>query len=74
VLVDTDGDGLCDAEDTPTCLGDFDNNGTIASSDLLFLLSQFGCQSDCSADLNGDGVVETSDFLLMFSIYGTDCQ
>ncbi|MBI1266281.1 MAG: hypothetical protein GC193_02495 [Cryomorphaceae bacterium] len=75
ILVDTDGDGICDAEDTPpTCLGDFDANGTIASADLLFFISQYGCQSECTGDLNNDGVVDTSDILIMFSLYGADCQ
>ena len=73
VLVDSDGDGICDAEDSPTCLGDFDDNGSVTSSDFLFLIGQYGCISNCPGDLTGDDEVDTNDFLLMFSLYGTDC-
>ncbi|MCH2197343.1 MAG: T9SS type A sorting domain-containing protein [Flavobacteriales bacterium] len=39
------------------CLGDFDDNGTRDTSDLLLFLSQLNCTSKCIADLNGDGEV-----------------
>lgn len=55
------------------CLGDFNNDGTVNTQDLLILLSQFGCSSDCQADLNGDDVVNTLDLLVFLAFFGLDC-
>ncbi|MFM1933029.1 MAG: hypothetical protein RL226_2332 [Bacteroidota bacterium] len=73
VLVDSDGDGICDAEDTNVCQGDIDGDGYVASGDLLLLLANFGCTNNCSADIDFDGSVGASDFLLLLSLYGSQC-
>jgi hypothetical protein len=73
VLIDSDGDGICDADDV--CLGDFDNSGLINSGDLLQLLSTFGCSSDCGpTDLDNNGTVNSSDLLTFLSLFGTTCN
>jgi len=70
-LNDEDGDGVCDEDE---CFGDFNNDGVIGIGDLLMLLGDFGCPSDCDFDMNGDGSVTTSDMLVMLSIFGEDCD
>ena len=60
-------DGTCES-----CgFGDGDCDGNVGTSDLLGLLSQFGCASDCGwAEMDGDGVVSVSDVLLWLSLFG----
>jgi hypothetical protein len=60
--------------DGQACLGDFDEDSFVAVSDLLVLLSEFGCQTNCSGDLNDDGSVSTPDLLIFLGLYGTQCQ
>lgn len=75
-LIDTDGDGICDAEDpdSSTCLGDFDNNGSIGVGDLLLLLPSLGCTQNCLTDIDNDNQVATSDLLLFITLYGNVCE
>ncbi len=56
------------------CLGDFNNDGTINSGDLLMLLSNLECSSDCVTDMNGDGSMDITDLLAFLSVYGTTCD
>lgn len=54
-------------------LGDLDGDGTVSTSDLLILLSQWGvCDDcgDCPADLDGNCSVGTSDLLILLSNWG----
>jgi hypothetical protein len=60
--------------DTPTCLGDFDNNGNIDAADLLFFLSDFGCTGVCGADLNESNNVGAADLLIFLSLFGNSCS
>jgi hypothetical protein len=56
------------------CLGDLNCDGFISVSDLLILISQFGCVGDdCYADLDGDTIVGVTDLQLFNSLYGTFC-
>jgi hypothetical protein len=55
------------------CVGDFDADGYITFSDLTFLLTQYGCQSNCSADLNGSGHVDFGDLAILLSLYDNQC-
>jgi len=43
-------------------------------SDILNVLSEFGCASKCTADLNGDGAVNVTDVHLVLSAFGTSCN
>lgn len=58
----------------PPCgVADFNCDGAVNVSDLLFLLGAWGqCPPNaaCPADLNGDGFVDVSDLLMLFSLWG----
>ena len=56
-----------------TCVEDIVVNGIIDTSDILMMLSQYGCESGCSADINGDGAVTTSDVLALLAVFGQPC-
>ena len=44
-------------------------------TDLLQLLGNFGCSSECGfEDLNQDGSVSTADLLLLLGFFGTSCE
>lgn len=66
-------DGSCEFSSCVPCFGDLDGDNTIATSDLLVLLGQFGCISACSADLNGDDEISTADILSILGVFGTSC-
>ncbi|MEO0404490.1 MAG: hypothetical protein AAF193_06430, partial [Bacteroidota bacterium] len=73
-FTDSDGDGECDAHD-PSCVADFNNDGTRDVSDMLHFLADFGCTSNCTADLDGDGIVGASDLVGVFlAVFGEPCQ
>ena len=55
------------------CPLDLNSNGYIEVSDLLIILSDFGCASDCTGDVNGDGVVTVADVLFILSSFGDPC-
>ena len=60
----------------PTCTecalypGDYDEDGLITVSDLLALLSFFGCESCPEQDLTGDDVVTVQDILVWLGLFG----
>ena len=68
---DDDGNGIPDECDQQA---DFDGDGVVGITDLLYLLSVWGnCPAppaECPADLNGDGVVGINDFLLLLGSWG----
>ncbi|PCJ81434.1 MAG: hypothetical protein COA49_04880 [Bacteroidetes bacterium] len=66
----TTSDGTCEYI---ICSGDYNNDGVISVSDLLELLSTFGCTSNCVTDLTGDDMVSVGDLLNLLSLYGTNC-
>ena len=57
------------------CPYDLDGDGFISTTDLLQLLGNFGCSSECGfEDLNQDGSVSTADLLLLLGFFGTSCE
>jgi hypothetical protein len=57
-----------------SCPEDINGNGTVEVSDVLLLLSDFGCTSDCTgADIDGDGAVSVADILLLLAAFGEEC-
>ena len=50
--------------------GDYDEDGMITVSDLLALLSFFGCESCPEQDLTGDGFVTVQDILVWLGLFG----
>jgi Ca2+-binding EF-hand superfamily protein len=49
-------------------------NGYIDVEDLLLILSEFGCLSDCNYDVSGDGHVSVADILIILSNFGVACD
>jgi len=62
-----------DCQGVSLCPLDLNNNGAIEVSDLLIILSDFGCTSGCIGDVNGDGIVTVSDILNILSSFGEPC-
>ena len=46
-----------------TCLGDTDCSQQVDVEDLLNVLSEYGCTTECDHDVNGDGQVDIEDLL-----------
>jgi hypothetical protein len=55
------------------CIGDVAPNGSIDISDILLILSQYGCLSECEVDVDGDGAVSISDILAVLAVFGETC-
>ena len=64
----------CTMEGCTYCPGDFNDDGLIGTSDLLLLLSEFGCMAGCSVDADYDGITGVGDILVFLSAFGTNCS
>ena len=58
-----------------TCANDVNGNGAIDVADVLLVLSDFGCSTDCNGatDIDGDGGITVSDVLALLSAFGQTC-
>ncbi len=57
-----------------SCAADLDNNGAVGVSDILILLSDFGCSTPpCIGDADDDGATNISDLLILLSAFGELC-
>jgi hypothetical protein len=65
-------DGSCEYASC-LCPEDINGDGVVSVADILELLGQFGCSSDCSIDLNNDGSTNVQDILLLLAAFGTEC-
>ena len=63
-------DGSCEP---CTCPGDIDGDNAIGVSDILGVLSEFGCSANCNVDLDEDGQVGVSDILQVLAQFGEVC-
>ena len=45
------------------CYGDINGDGVVPVYELLLILGDFGCTSECIAYINGDGSVTAADIL-----------
>jgi hypothetical protein len=45
----------------------------VSVEDMLFLLSDFGCVSNCAADVDLDNAVTIADLLQLLSAFGEPC-
>jgi len=60
---------LCDfCKNPPQCPWDLDESGSVGTTDLLELFSQWGTAG--SADFNESGTVDTADLLILFANWG----
>jgi len=64
-------DGSCNP--IVACFGDLNGDSSVTVTDLLLILSEFGCTSGCTTDINNDGVTTVSDLLELLSVFGTAC-
>lgn len=58
----------------PSCPADFDNDGLIGITDVITLLSNWGCSGNCTVDPNGNGSVSASDLTYMLTVFGQMCN
>ncbi len=51
---------------------DFNNDGTVDSTDLMQVTSQLGtvCEGDCPTDLNQDGITNSTDITFLMDVWG----
>ena len=70
--LDNNCDGTLSSEEL-ACQLDLNGDALITVSDVLVLLSEFGCITDCTADVSGDGLVTVADVLAMLGAFGSDC-
>ncbi len=52
------------------CLADLNGDGVVDGLDLTYIMSQWGCQQQCSYDLTGDDQVDGLDLTAIFSNWG----
>lgn len=68
-------DGSCEFASCAPCLGDLNDDGMRNVTDILLMLSDFGCSGGlCNGDLDGDNQTAASDFLIILSLFGTSCN
>jgi len=73
--IDNNCNGVVDGDELSIqCLGDFNNDLTITSADLLIFLTEFSCTLNCEYDLDGDDATGISDMLIILSFYGEICN
>ena len=70
--VDNNCDGVL-SESEAACPSDLDGDLAVTVSDVLSLLSEFGCEQACTNDVDGDGQVSVADVLTLLSAFGTVC-
>ena len=74
VGIDNDCSGTLDAdEEEVVCPEDVNGDGAISVADILAVLAEFGCTSNCESDVDGDGNVIVSDVLALLAAFGQDC-
>ncbi|MDA0945684.1 MAG: S8 family serine peptidase [Bacteroidetes bacterium] len=71
--LDNNCDGQITGDESVPCPWDLNQDGVVSVADILLLLGDFGCQSDCSTDINVDGVVSVADILVLLSHFGEAC-
>lgn len=70
---DKNGNGIPDECETPGSPADLDGDGSVGTSDLLILLSNWGPCDDCNmclGDLDNDCAIGTSDLLILLANWG----
>ena len=63
----------CSMDGCDFCIGDYTGDGARSTADLLVLLSEFGCLSDCPSDITWDDVVGVDDLLAFLSVFASSC-
>jgi hypothetical protein len=71
----TNGNAYFAPQACAACPADVNGNGAIEVSDVLEVLSEFGCDNGCSPnlDLDSDNSITVADVLLVLSAFGEAC-
>ena len=56
------------------CPGDFNGDGLRNTSDLLIMLSNFGCEAGCLTSMDSSDDVDIQDLLLWLTVLGSPCD
>jgi hypothetical protein len=56
------------------CFGDLDGDCNRGTGDILYLLSQMGCEYCTEGDLDLDHFVTSNDLLYLLNVYGDNCN
>ena len=57
-------------EQCPVCQGDVDGNGIVDVTDIIAMISAWGCTTCGAEDVNGDGIVEVNDIVILIGNWG----
>ena len=71
--IDNNCDGQVTGDEANACPQDLNGDGAVTVADVLLILGEFGCESNCGADVDGDGAVSVSDVLNVLSVFGQPC-
>ena len=72
--VDNDCSGGIEPTELSECPGDFNGDGLRNTSDLLQLLSNFGCNAGCTKSMDSSDDVDIQDLLLWLIVLGLPCD
>ena len=66
---------LCESsfQITNELAGDFNGDGVIGSTDILVLISDYGCLTNCTIDFNANGSTDINDLLFLLALFGESC-
>jgi hypothetical protein len=65
-------DQSCEYESC-ACPNDINGDGAITVADILIVLSEFNCLSNCTADVDDDGAVTVTDVLALLAAFSQSC-
>jgi choice-of-anchor B domain-containing protein len=57
----------------PPCPTDLNGDGMMTVVDVLMMLGDFGCVSNCAGDVNDDGMTTVTDMLALLGEFGFNC-
>ena len=66
---------LCESsfQITNELIGDLTGDGVIGSADMLVIIAEYGCLTNCSIDFNSNGSTDINDLLFLLAIFGESC-
>lgn len=56
------------------CFGDVDGDCHVGTSDILVILSNYGCEFCTEGDIDLDHMVTSNDLLHLLNVYGNSCD
>lgn len=71
---DNDCNGTIDTIELSPCPGDFNGDGNRNTSDLLYMLSNFGCTQGCTASMDSSDDVDVQDLLNWLIVFSAPCN